>query len=365
MLLQKNKNTGWLLLLCFACLLISKRSFAGFDNDSLSFFEADNPNIQYVGRIDFSNVKLPRFWSPGVYINASFEGTSCRIVLNDEVQYGVMHNYIEVVVDGKAARIRLNEKENTIEATKGLSSGKHTITICKNTESGIGYLEFKGIYCNKLLPPQALPVHKIECIGNSITCGTGSDQSEIKCKQGRWEDQHNAYMSYGATTARLLNAQYHLTAVSGIGLTHSCCDLTITMPQVFDKVNMRNDSIRWSFDKYIPDVVTICLGQNDGIQDSATWCAKYIEFIQTIRTHYPNASLFLITSPMADSTLAASQRNYLSGIEDYMHHHNDRRIYTYFFDKQYHNGCDNHPDLNEHQEIAKLLSAYIKKIMKW
>ena len=349
-------------LICFAGFLSTPKAQS---TNQLSFFEADNTNIQYIGRIDFTNEKLPRFWSPGVYITACFEGTACNIVLNDEVQYGVMHNYIELVVDGNAKRLRLSDKENTIEAAKDLPFGIHTITICKNTESGIGYLEFKGIYCKKLMPPAPKPVHKIECIGNSITCGTGSDQSVIKCKEGRWEDQHNAYMSYGATTARLLNAQYHLTAVSGIGLTHSCCGLTITMPQVFDKINLRNDSIQWNFNNYIPDVVTVCLGQNDGVQDSATWCASYIAFIQTIRTHYSNASVFLITSPMADEKLAAAQRNYLSGIITYMHTHNDKKIYTYFFGKQYHNGCDSHPDIEEHQQIATLLSAYIKKIMKW
>jgi lysophospholipase L1-like esterase len=137
------------------------------------------------------------------------------------------------------------------------------------------------------------------------------------------------------------------------------------MPPVFDKISMRNDTIPWDFNKYQPDVVTICLGQNDGIQDSAMWCGKYVDFIKQIRTHYADASIFLLTSPMADATLSASQKNYLSGIENYMHHHNDKKIYTYFFNKQYHNGCDSHPNVEEHQQIAKLLSAYIKKIMKW
>jgi lysophospholipase L1-like esterase len=276
-----------------------------------------------------------------------------------------MHNYIEVVVDGNAVRLKLNDKQNVIDAAKNLPAGKHTITICKNTESGIGYLEFKGIYCNKLLAPQPKPVRKIECLGNSITCGTGSDQSEIKCGQGRWEDQHNAYMSYEAITARSLNAQYHLTAVSGIGLTHSCCDLTITMPQVFDKVNLRNDSIQWNFDNYIPDVVTICLGQNDGIQDSTTWCGKYVDFIQTIRARYPNAAIICLTSPMADEQLSSALKNYLSGIVDHMQQEGDENVYAFSFSKQYHHGCDSHPDLAEHREIAQVLSDYIKKIMNW
>jgi lysophospholipase L1-like esterase len=48
------------------------------------------------------------------------------------------------------------------------------------------------------------------------------------------------------------------------------------MPQVFDKVNMRIDSIPWDFKQYTPDVVTITLGQNDGIQDSVAFCSDYV-----------------------------------------------------------------------------------------
>src|SRR4029077_4929292 len=132
------------------------------------------------------------------------------------------------------------------------------------------------IRCAKLVKPPSKRIRKIEFIGNSITCGTGSDLSEIPCGKGKWQDQHNAYMSYGAVTARTLGAQYHLSAVSGIGLMHSCCNMNIIMPQVFDKISMRNDTIKWDFKMYQPNVVTVCLGQNDGIQDSATFCKNYI-----------------------------------------------------------------------------------------
>ncbi|MEI9807596.1 MAG: hypothetical protein WDO16_06760 [Bacteroidota bacterium] len=112
-----------------------------------------------------------------------------------------------------------------------------------------------------MVKPLPKPEHKIECIGNSITCGTGSDASAIPCGKGVWQDQHNAYLSYGAITARTLNAQYHLSAVSGIGLMRSCCNMNVIMPQVFDKISMRDDTIAWDFNQYQPDIVTICLGK--------------------------------------------------------------------------------------------------------
>ncbi len=331
----------------------------------LAFFSAHHPYIQYTGRVDFTNPKLPRFWQPGVYITAKFSGTSCEVIVNDEVLWGKNHNYLEVVVDGKPVRLQTKAKTDTIVVATNLKEGTHTLLLCKNTEANIGYLELVGLRCKQLVKPAAKPTRKIECIGNSITCGTGSDASVIACGKGVWQDQHNAYMSYGAVTARALQAQYHLSAVSGIGLMHSCCNMDIVMPQVFDKISMRNDTINWNFNNYQPDVVTICLGQNDGIQDSAAFCNNYISFLGSLRTHYPNASFILLASPMADTRLAAFMKKTLAAIQQQMSNSGDEKVTMYAFSKQYHNGCDSHPDLAEHQLIADELTAFIKKKMGW
>ncbi len=334
-------------------------------SDDANYYTADNPLIQYTGRIDFSNPKAPRFWSPGVYIQAGFTGTFCTITINDEELYS-QHNYIEIVIDDNPpVRMQTTEKVNKINAAVNINDGKHIITICKNTESGIGYLEFVGISCSGLYQLPDKPARKIEFIGNSITCGAGSDVSVKPCGQGNWYDQHNAYMSYGPLTARALNAQWHLSAVSGIGLIHSCCNMTIVMPEVFDKINMRTDNMQWDFSRYIPDAVTVTLGQNDGIQDSVKFCSAYVTFIKTIRSKYPSADIFCLTSPMADATLAAAMKNYLTGIVNYINNSGDAKVHKYFYSRQYHNGCGGHPDLQEHGAIAKELAAYIQKVMNW
>ena len=352
-----------LLSLCAAFLLHAEMSYA--QQSSLSFFAADNPYIQNTGRIDFTNTKLPRFWQPGVYITIKFIGTRCEVIVNDEVLWGKNHNYLEAVVDGKAVRLQTKAIRDTITVADNLSNGQHTLVVCKNTEANIGYLELVGIRCKQLVKPAAKPKRKIEFIGNSITCGTGSDVSEIPCGKGVWQDQHNAYMSYGPTTARALNAQYHLSAVSGIGLMHSCCNMNIIMPPVFNKISMRNDTIAWNFNKYQPDIVTICLGQNDGIQDSALFCNNYISFIKQLRGYYPKATFVCLTSPMADARLGAFMKKTLTAIVSKANKSGDKKVTSYFFSKQYHNGCDSHPDLAEHQLIAKELITFIKKEMKW
>lgn len=334
-------------------------------SNNFSFFEADHPSIQYTGRIDFTNKKLPRFWQPGVYVTIRFAGPTCEVVVNDEVLWGKNQNYLQVIIDGQSKRMQTKGSRDTIRVAGDLRYKEHTLVICKNTEANIGYLELVGVRCNQLLKPQAPLSRKIEFIGNSITCGAGADESQTPCGKGAWQDQHNAYLSYGPVTARALNAQYHLSAVSGIGLMHSCCGMNIIMPQVFDKVSMRNDTINWDFNRYQPDLVTVCLGQNDGIQDSIEFSDRYIAFVKRLRAYYPRARIVCLTSPMADAQLATFMKKVLSAVVKRLNREGDKKVSSYFFSKQYYHGCDYHPNIEEHKAIAKELTEFIRKEMKW
>ena len=354
-------------IVCF-CTIILIASYAQNKSETSRFFAADNSLIQYVGRIDFSDKKLPRYWQPGVYVKARFTGTFCNVIINDEMLWGKNHNYLEVVIDDTVLyRLQTKGKRDTIRVAEGLSNGTHTILIAKNTEANIGYIEFVGLQCKQLLPLPAKPQRRMEFIGNSITCGASADESEIPCGTGVWQDQHNAYLAYGPTAARNLNAQWILSSVSGIGLVHSCCNMDVVMPQVFDNINMRNktDSLKWNFTNYQPDVVTVCLGQNDGIQDSSLFCSAYVQFLQRLRGDYPKAKLVCLTSPMADSSLAVSEKKYLGSIVSFTNESGDKNVSYFFFSKRYDHGCDSHPNVSEHKQIAAELSAYVKKLMSW
>lgn len=342
-------------------LLISVSTFGG---TKLKFYKASNSKIQYVGRIDFSNKLAPKFWAPGVYIQATFEGKRCEVLINDEVKDPKIHNYISIVVDGGTPkRMQLNEKTNTILIGDDLSEGKHTVLISKATEAGIGYLEFEGISCEKLLKPEALPQRTIEFIGDSITCGFGADLT-IPCGTKDWYDEHNAYLAYGPTTARALNAQFHLTSVSGIGMIHSYGGAPLLMPKVFDKINLRDDTIAYNFSKFQPDVVSVCLGQNDGIQDSLAFTSAYLKFVKRLRSVYPKATILCLNSPMADGKLNVVLQKYITAIVA-KEKETDAHVYKYFFSKQFSGGCSGHPDLAQHKQMADEVTAYIKQIKQW
>lgn len=331
----------------------------------INFYKADDVKFAYMGRIDFTEKSKPKMWASAAQVSFVFKGTSCKVVITDEQLYNTFRNYINVIVDGNYRRIKLQEKTTTITIAEDLEAGTHHVIICKSTEAGVGFIQFEGVYCEELLDHPAIATRKIESYGDSITSAMSSDNSEVACGQGDWYDQTNAWFSYAAITARSLGAQYHLTSASGIGLIHSCCDMDILMPQVYDKISLRDNKIQWDFSKYQPDVVTICLGQNDGVQDSTTFCSAYVKFINTLRTHYPKATVVCLSSPMADAILFAAQKKYLTGVKNYFESNGEKNVFTYFFSKKFISGCSYHPSVNEQKEIAAELTACIKKIKNW
>ncbi|MGD9991657.1 MAG: GDSL-type esterase/lipase family protein [Salinivirgaceae bacterium] len=324
-----------------------------------------NPNIQYLGRVDYTNPLAPRFYAAGTGFRVKFSGTYCQVLLNDQVRYGTYHNYIQVLIDGVPTRMQTTDKMNTLELAKDLPDGEHTLMIFKDTEAGIGYLELAGFRCDELLEPDPLPEQRIEFIGNSITCGYGADDSQIACNAAEWYDQHNAYRSYGPEVARRLNAQWMLTSVSGIGMIHSCCDITYEMPDIYHSVNMTTGDYPWDFTRYQADVVTICLGQNDGVQDSVKFCSAYVNFIETVRTKYPQAQIVCLTSPMADNYLFSALDKYLSGIVAYCHEQGDIKVHKLALSHNMNSGCDAHPSMDEHLQVANELEPFIKQLMNW
>jgi|GEM_PF-456786 len=336
---------------------------------------ASNSNIQYIGRVDFSKPTAPKFSAPGVYIKARFTGTFCSIDVNDENNM----NYIEVIIDDQApVRILVKSGRHTYSAASGLSNGEHSILICKDTEAGVGSLTFYGFICEALLPVTDMPARKIECYGNSITCGAkmlSGTPCTLTNNNTNWNAANCAYLSYGALTARALNAQWQITAVSGIGLIQSCCGMLNKMPDTYDRLDLNNsNSVKWDFTRYVPDVVTICLGQNDGstIVASQAFINKYVAFINTLRGKYPDASIFCLTSPMADSSSSSTclfkvMQASLTSIVDSVNSAGDSKVYWVKLPHDQNNGCtgQGHPSEAEHLKTAAVLETAIRAKMSW
>lgn len=368
----KNKKRTFIVALILLLSILTNNLYSAGNENMIAnryssennFFEASNKNFNYFGRFNFSNPAIPKVWAAGAYITANFSGSYCEIVVNDEIRYGSHHNYIYINIDDTLfKRVRLEEFENRIKISDNLGNTEHTITICKDTEGQIGYLEFVGMFCDKLLKPTPKSKIKIEFIGNSITSGASMYSDEIECGTRDWHDQHNAYNTYGAMLARELNAQYRLSSKSGIGLIKSCCDIEFRMPEVYKTFMFEPDSVLYNVESYQPDIVSICLGQNDGIQDSTQFCNAYVKFIETLRGYYPKAKIICLTSPMGDENLTRVLKSYIEGVILELNGKGEKKVYKYIFKNSYNGGCDFHPNVEEHKLIAEELKPIFTELL--
>lgn len=335
------------------------------EKEGVRFFGADHEAFRLMGRFDTIHQQFARCWAPGTAVEVGFTGTFCEIEIQDEVKYGTYHNYIEVVIDDlPPQRIQLKAERNVILIADNLPNTEHTLLICKNTEAAIGYIEFVGMSCASVfpLPPRT---RSIEFIGDSITCGNGNDDSQLSCGEGLWYDQHNAYLSFGCVLSRRLEADWQLTAVSGIGMSRSCCGSQITMPEVYDRIDMRKNGEIWKDPEKDPDLVVITLGQNDGLQDSTIFCSTYVDFLKTIRQRYQTSTIICCASPMANTELKPVMKTYVFSIVEALNQEGDGKVLPFAYQGMYRTGCTFHPTAGEHQSIANELEVFVRQTMGW
>ncbi|MDO4461524.1 MAG: acetyl xylan esterase [Bacteroidia bacterium] len=343
----------------YLIVIVSALLSAACARESVRTYQGSDHNILFVGRsLSTSDSLGPRQWTAGSYFAFAFDGNECTVnILDEQIWDGNGFNYLELVVDGVNTRVCIDSTFNALVLDSLLSDApSHEVLVCKDTESSHGYIQLHSVITKNLRPTAMLSECSplIEYIGNSITCGAEAYCDEVPYGTGRWGDRHRAYLAYGPRVSRMLGARWMLTSVSGIGLIHSCCDMDIVMPQVYDKISLRDNKYEYSFSEPA-DIVCICLGQNDGVQDSTEFCSAYVDFISKVRSHNPSARIVMLSSPMADENLRAWQEKMLLSIEA-----NADSVEHFFFSKQWNSGGGDHPDYNEHAAIANELYNYLK-----
>ena len=255
--------------------------------------DADDPNIQYVGRFNVSNPKAPVFSWPGVYISAVFDGSSLGIRLKSNQQC-----YNVIIDDHVTVLNPMSTTDTDYPIAKDLKAGPHTVVIVKRTEGGGTSNVFYGFVLDageRLLPPPVGPKRKIEFIGDSFSTGYNNQLISLKDPANPLE-RSNAYLAFGPLTARHFKADYSLIAMSGIGLIGGA--FPFHMPDVYQCVTTGDDdnSDVWDFSRWQADVVVVYLGLNDAL--SAERVKKfedaYVDFLRTIRSKYAQAEIIVV-----------------------------------------------------------------------
>jgi hypothetical protein len=334
-----------------------------------SHIDADDPNIEYIGRFDFSNPKSVRFDWPGVQIRTRFEGTSCSIKLKDG------SNDYNIFIDGKLHKILRTNSDSIYVIANGLPNKAHTLLITKRTEALFGFATFEGFILDGgkdlIKTIELKKKRRIEFVGDSYFTGFGSDGDSPDCVFSR--ETENSYLSFGSQLARKLDADYSIVAISGSGVTKNYGDSLRTseypLPHYYDRACF-NDTLPWDFKQWQPDAVVVRLGRNDYWQKPhpkrEMFRTAYLNFIKKIRNNYPNAHIFALCSPMRKDPHC----DYINSIvNELKQKKGDKKIHFVKVDVKFNEkrdfGCEKHPNRFGHKKIADFLEPIIRKEMKW
>jgi lysophospholipase L1-like esterase len=327
------------------------------------FYEADNSSILYTGRVDFTNPKRPVFMYSGVSIRSAFEGTSAYMILKDDSA----KNRFNIRIDSTDFIIKTNKNDSVYLIADHLKNAVHNIVITRITEWHGGNTTFLGFrIAGKGLIPVFPRKYKIEFIGNSITCGYGSE--------GKSHNEHftytteNCLKTYAAYTSENLNADFILVCRSGIGMHQSYGgDTTFAMPLLYEEV-VAGSPMKWEFKKFVPDVVFIELGANDlsSNVDSSAFTMAYLKFLDRIRGYYPDARLVCASGPGGLNDEKGNQKwqNLITGVVGEASKKMNN-LYYYRFEPTEHNGSDWHPSAGEHKMLSVALTDYLRNLMNW
>jgi hypothetical protein len=365
------KSIAKLLIILFIAGFIS-----GCEVKAPQKYNAGNNLLTYSGRIDKISSNEVVLIGSAASVSMLFTGDTCVVYLKNNTP-NKLHNFISIELDGEDLGRTMLEGDSMIAMPVEIAFklDKHKLSIYKSTEAANGNVIFGGVLCQQLVEQQGLPEKRIEFIGNSITCGMGNDTLDIPCHTDLWYDQHNAYWAYGSIVARALKINYMLSSVSGIGIYRNWnVEDGPTMPMVYENRYLNTDgSKKWDFSSFTPNVVSICLGTNDlsdgdGIHvrhpfDATIFTSKYIKFLETIYSHYPETQIALLGSPMITGEKDSILIKCLTNVKNHFEGTNHKPITIFQFDGITPHGCDSHPDIEDHMQMAEQLIPFYQQLL--
>ena len=359
----------FLLSFCLPYITVAAQSKSVYDHQVLY-----GVDLKPYGRYSMNDHNL-KLISSAVHFGFTFTGTSCTV--NAFINNANGHNYLQYELDGVYQK-RIKVTGGTVQSItlSANNNGTHTVWIYKATEAQTGPVYIQKITGQHLHVLQVGNAPLIEFIGNSITCGAAADTSEVPCGVGDYHDHHNAYYAYGPRVARALQANYILSSVSGIGIYRNWNSDGPTMPQVYEKADLTYDSAQqWNFATYTPAIVSIALGTNDmsrgdGVKkrlpfDSAQFTSHFIQFVQLVKSKYPNAQIALLGSPMMHGADRELLQNCLTAVKQSVDalYPASKPVAVFFFEPMQAGGCSGHPSVEDHAKMAAQLLPFFKKLL--
>lgn len=333
------------------------------------FVSADNPNIHYCGRVSFKNPQSPCMVYPGSMIQVNFTGTSIQMKAKPN------SGFFMVTIDNKpACKINFQKTDSILTLSKDLENGSHSAEIMLIYEGFQNRPEFRGFVLDDkamVLPYITTKKHKIEFIGNSITCAYGIEAASEK--EHFSNETQNFYDCYAQITARALNAEAMVVARSGIGMYRNYNgnikgDKNI-MPRWYDYTLYYDSTEVWNPARYTPEIICINLGTNDfstNHYDKNLYKANYQKFLFHLRSLYPKAKIVMLTGSMMSGKPLLELKQILDELQQEYLSAGDMNLYRFDFtpiDGSLGYGADFHPSKAQHAKMAQELTPFLTKLI--
>lgn len=298
----------------------------------------------------------------GCSIKTIFTGTSVELLLKDDS----LRNFFTVIIDDSLFVLETNRPDSTYLLAENLSDKKHTLEIIRRTEWHGGNSEFLGLRLDggaKLHKPEP-KARRMEFIGDSYTCGYGNEGLS-RTENFKYETENN-YLSFGAITARAVDADYVGICRSGIGIVQGYGgSRDFNMPACYDEV-IRDSQVTWDYSLYQPHLVFLDLIANDlsAPLDSAEFINAYIAFLNRIRNNYPEAMIVCAAGPSSPGKEWETTKSYIQTCVNQFAA-NDQKVRYFEFTPFEPSGSDWHPTVEEHKKMAEELIPFVKDLMSW
>ncbi len=322
-------------------------------------------NIRYDGRVLIDSTAAHLFY-PGTSISVTVknEGSLCALFSST----GDVYYWIEV--DGH-------------EVYKVKSSGlvplpkqkpPYTVKITLASEGIYHNPKFHGFICcvKDPFPEISRPADKklkFEFIGNSITCGYGT---EVTDRSPFNDSTSNFCHGFAYRTAQAFDAECMVVARSGIGIYRNYGEKDSAlyygcMPDNYEKLWLDSPH-QWDFSKFTPDVLFINLGTNDTWEMSSFNAEKYErnfrKLMNSVTAHYPKTTIVLLTGSMMEPEALAAVKPILDKIQKDYTTTKKQLVYRFDFTPVAGEGADWHPSSAQQEAMSKELIPFVKKILE-
>ena len=354
--------------------------------ESAQVFKATDSYVKIIGRTHYYKDALWLALS-GSGVEFSFYGKKAEITVVGDNMALVHANQARIGIFVNGKRViddQVSQPLQTYTVVESDTEENFTVRIVKLSEAAMSTFGIRGITVDAIkgIKPTPENVHKIEFIGDSITCGYGvDDENELHPFSIDTEDVTKAY-AYLA--AQELKADYSMVSYSGYGIITGYTEddqklTTHLIPDYYEKVGKSEGSfdgrldpqaVKWDFNRFVPDLIVINLGTNDDsytkddANKQAEYAEQYVEFLKMVRRNNAHASILCTLGIMGDRLYPFVEQ----AVSNYTLETGDTHIASMRFDCQLEAdgyAADFHPSKITHHKAAEKLVGQIKELMRW